>query len=267
MYKIYTLLLFVLPIFKIDSMHLGLKTNKNLRFNKSNFQMRPSNPRFSNRSIANNKFDNHLISRFVKKNNYSRFGTTKNKKEFNDIEFNKITQLFREYNYLTFSDQTNRAFESVVLSRMEEAIKIYINGGGDINIKYSDSFAQYGGNFNLRDENDHTLLMKAIFDGNYIIAKMLINTGADVNIQNNDRVTALILAAANGNEEIVELLINANADVNIQDEEGTTALMIAAKKGHREAVEVLIWKDATLIYKINEEGQLLCTQQRVVQIL
>lgn len=82
--------------------------------------------------------------------------------------------------------------------------------------------------FNNREE----ILLNAAYNGNTIIAQILINTGADVNAKGSYGWTPLMLAAGCGNTEVAKMLLDAGADVNIEDKNGNTALMIAEKYRH-----------------------------------
>jgi len=107
---------------------------------------------------------------------------------------------------------------------------------------------QPGIDINLSDETGNTLLTQAIIDGEYEIAKILIENGADVNVRHNIKykflysiakgkpslynVTPLMLACAKGQKELVELLIQKGAKVNAIDDflENAYTFLIKARE-------------------------------------
>lgn len=90
-----------------------------------------------------------------------------------------------------------------------EAIKTYLNNGGDVNARNGHNetplmlaashcnleilklLIDNGGDVNARDDGGYTPLMWATIP---LVAKILINNGADVNARNNWNETALIVA-------------------------------------------------------------------------
>ena len=91
---------------------------------------------------------------------------------------------------------------------------------------------------NIPDNDGETPLIKAVKEGNYNIARILIENGADLNIQNEgDGSTALIEAVRTDRLRPVErvniarMLIDNGADIHIQDKDGDTAYGIAEEIG------------------------------------
>ncbi len=70
----------------------------------------------------------------------------------------------------------------------------------------------------------YTPLMVAAREGNFEIAKWLVENGANVNARARDGHTALMMAAYNRYPDIVKLLIQNGADVNAVSNQGHTAL-------------------------------------------
>ena len=80
-----------------------------------------------------------------------------------------------------------------------EAVKQYLDAGGDVNAKDKDSAAP---------------LHYAAYNGNKEIVEMLISKGADLNISDNEAITPLHLSAKASDFEISQLLISSGANVN-----------------------------------------------------
>ncbi len=95
-----------------------------------------------------------------------------------------------------------------------------------------------------------TALKFAAMNGNFEIAKLLIDRGCDPNAADQDGWTALQNAAGLGHTEIVEILLAAGADPNRStmnadpDEQGRTPLTDASYEGHEEIVALLLRNDA-----------------------
>ena len=99
-------------------------------------------------------------------------------------------------------------------------------------------------NINLRDKNDITPLLFAVYNNNDIeIVKILLNhPKIDVNLQDNLGNTALLEAVYKKRKEIVKLLLeHPKIDVNVQnDNDKDTALLIAVDDNNMEMVELLL---------------------------
>ncbi len=125
-----------------------------------------------------------------------------------------------------------------------------------------------------RDDEQHTALHLAAFEGHYAVVGLLIQHGADVNaidgmgrtplmfaasgpyprtvqylldagalvdvVDNDEQFTALMFAAAEGQLENVKLLAEAGADRNRKDVDGETAIDFAKANGHTELVQWLM---------------------------
>jgi hypothetical protein len=77
---------------------------------------------------------------------------------------------------------------------------------------------------NLQDFTGQTTLMKAAWDNNLEIVKLLLERGANVNLQRSSGETALMDAVVKNNIEIIKLLIEHGADINIKDIENQKAI-------------------------------------------
>ena len=88
--------------------------------------------------------------------------------------------------------------------------------------------------------NDLYLIHDAAIQGQFHVAKILLQNGADVNAKNNNQYTPLHHAADKGHSKIAELLIQSGADVHAKSSYQSTPLHYAARNGYLEVVEVLL---------------------------
>ncbi|KAF5585015.1 ankyrin protein [Fusarium subglutinans] len=105
-------------------------------------------------------------------------------------------------------------------------------------------------------------LMLASKNGHCDIARWLISHGADVN-ERYKKESAIWLASSNGHVEVVELLLDAGADHNTCGVHGTPILGLAAIKGDEEVME-LLWKRGADVNAGDrwEQTPLHCTAER-----
>ncbi len=106
---------------------------------------------------------------------------------------------------------------------------------------------EVGVDVNTYDENKHTALMLAAYNGHHHIIKALINKGANVALVDEMNRTALMFASTGPFPQAVKMLIDAGAEVNaIDNKEKWTPVMIAAAEGQLEVVKILVANDADL---------------------
>ncbi|KFW01608.1 KN motif and ankyrin repeat domain-containing protein 4, partial [Eurypyga helias] len=130
---------------------------------------------------------------------------------------------------------------------------------------------------NLADRNGNTALHYSVSHSNFLIAKLLLDTGRNshsaqpwlllgvevalchscqwgtvpqgmivvgrvslspVRLQGGQ--TALMLGVSHERDDMVRALLSCQADVNLQDEEGRTALMVACRLGNTNIVRLLL---------------------------
>ncbi|XP_048456853.1 ankyrin repeat and EF-hand domain-containing protein 1a [Rhincodon typus] len=106
----------------------------------------------------------------------------------------------------------------------------------------------------VQDKFFTTPLMAACADGNYALAKYLVETKANVNAHDNLLWTPLHHACHSGEQSIVELLLNAGASVNAVSINGATPLMRAIESCRLECVTSLINHGASVDME-NNKGQ------------
>ncbi|KAJ3642022.1 hypothetical protein Zmor_028486 [Zophobas morio] len=114
-----------------------------------------------------------------------------------------------------------------------DVIKLMIEKGIDVNVQ---------------DGNGKTALQLACKNGDYGIAKKLLNSGASINNVDKDKMNALHYASESSkdNRDVIKLLIEKGIDVNVQNGNGKTALQLACKSGVYENAEVLLNSGASI---------------------
>jgi ankyrin repeat protein len=84
-----------------------------------------------------------------------------------------------------------------------------------------------------------SMLITAVNNNNFDIAKLLIEHKADVNWRDSMNTTALIYAASAGNKAIVMLLLDNGADINADDGQGNTVLSAAEESEYPELIKLI----------------------------
>lgn len=99
---------------------------------------------------------------------------------------------------------------------------------------------QSGANVDARDVNGRTALMFASSGPFVDTVEVLLKNGADVNVQGKlEGFTALMTAAAEGQADVVRLLLKNGADAKLEDSDGDSAEKFARDKGHAEVIGLL----------------------------
>ena len=109
-----------------------------------------------------------------------------------------------------------------------DAVKSFIDNGGDINKNYGIYEPIY-------------LIIEAVYNEHYDIAKLLIYNGADVNVSDSDR-TALHYAIDNSDYDMVKLLIDNGADIKKNTDDGDSPLLLT--DSNWKLIKLLIEKGA-----------------------
>ncbi|XP_072907399.1 ankyrin repeat and EF-hand domain containing 1a isoform X1 [Hemitrygon akajei] len=107
---------------------------------------------------------------------------------------------------------------------------------------------------NVQDKYFTTPLMAACADGNFTLAKYLVEAKANVNAYDNLMWTPLHHACHAGQLDIVELLVKAGASVNAVSINGATPLMRAIESCRLDCVKYLINQGANVELE-NSKGQ------------
>ena len=96
-------------------------------------------------------------------------------------------------------------------------------------------------------------LLQAIWKGDILAVKELVDQGVDPNAQTKLGISPLHMAAKKQETEIPSLLIAKGADVNAGDQNGKTALMEAASAGRAANAQVLLSAGAK-VNAVDENG-------------
>jgi hypothetical protein len=101
---------------------------------------------------------------------------------------------------------------------------------------------QQGLDVNVRDADEKTVLMHAVFDANKPMVEYLLANGADVNLVDSYGETALHHATWKNSEEVVKLLLTRKPQMDPRNSCGGTPLWKAVKfsKGKGEIIELLL---------------------------
>lgn len=111
-----------------------------------------------------------------------------------------------------------------------ETVRLLIDAGADVNMKYTDS--RY-------PENDSTPLIFALNAGNNEMIRLLLEAGAGHDEDGSCTEDALICAVALG-AETLRAMLDAGADPDKPADDGSTALMFAARTSSVDILRILI---------------------------
>lgn len=106
----------------------------------------------------------------------------------------------------------------------------------------------------VRNAQQQTPLMAAVYQGHTDLALLLIQAGADVNAQDAIANSPFLYAGAEGMLAIVREALNHGADFTVLNRYGGTALIPAAEKGHLDVVKLLAHTPNYPINHINRLG-------------
>ena len=105
----------------------------------------------------------------------------------------------------------------------------------------------------IQDEVVSTFLVEVVRDGDYKLAKLLLNYKPNIGIVHNN-TNALIEAAYHGHEDCLQLLLDHGAQVNLQNSNEDTALIVASQRCHTKCVECLLGRKDTDVNLCNRSG-------------
>ncbi|QEC44754.1 ankyrin repeat domain-containing protein [Pseudobacter ginsenosidimutans] len=106
----------------------------------------------------------------------------------------------------------------------------------------------------IRDGENRTPLMNALYQNRLEAAKVLIRAGASVNAQDRVLNTPFLYAGASGFTDIVRLCMKSGADYTIFNRYNGSALIPACERGHVETVAAILEDKKFPIDHINRLG-------------
>lgn len=127
------------------------------------------------------------------------------------------------------------AFGQNVDEKLYKAVK-------ENNLSNVDELLKQNANPNFTEENSWmkvNLLITAVNNDNYDIAKKLIENKAKVNWKDGFNTDALMYACSKGNIKIVNLLLENGADINSKDNQGNSVLSAAKESNNKELVSLI----------------------------
>ncbi|KAL4236788.1 hypothetical protein ACF0H5_005174 [Mactra antiquata] len=107
------------------------------------------------------------------------------------------------------------------------------------NLEGLKNYLKNGGNVNLKDATQVTLLHKAVADGDLEKTKLLIEYKCSLDLEDDHGCTPVYVAIDNNQHNILELLVNSGACVNAYVDH-TTPLMLAVMKEDLKSVNILV---------------------------
>lgn len=109
-------------------------------------------------------------------------------------------------------------------------------------------------NPNITDDDNETLLTKAVVKGDWPVVKNLLNKNANPNVFDSNGLPLIALLARDGHNELIELLLAKGADIHLRSDEGLTAIYMAAKHNQASTLTLLAEKGANINVQ-NENGR------------
>jgi hypothetical protein len=153
-----------------------------------------------------------------------------------------------ETDYVKDSGQQDTDFNAKDKNGVTALMKAALRGHTDI----VQALLAQGADVNATDVLGFTILMTAAKRGHTDTVQALLAHGADVNAKAFNGYTAVMPTAGQGYTETVKALLAAGADVNAKDNKGGTALMWTAGRGHTETVKALLAAGADVNAKDND---------------
>lgn len=154
-----------------------------------------------------------------------------------------------------------------------EVVNLLINNGADLNLKNDDDLTallcavwelsndvalrliEAGAEVNhISDEHGASAFSQACLLGEAILCEALSEAGADINWRNGNGETALLVTARVRTDYVIEFII-AGADFNLTDRKGRSPLFIAASKGDTNSVNLMVTRTETIIDQTDHTGR------------
>ncbi len=173
--------------------------------------------------------------------------------QFSNLGFIGVVILFLTYNYWSPESYLHRAVKKSDI----EAVKKYLEKGGNINIKsifghtalliaskcasqeMLSFLIEQGANVNATLDCLESPLHWAVASRDPFRVELLIKNGARVNWQDDLGYTPLHWAVSRDFLEVAQVLINHGADINIRTDDNKTVIEVALEKKNEKMLEIL----------------------------
>lgn len=109
-------------------------------------------------------------------------------------------------------------------------------------------------NPNIGDDNNETLLAKAVVKGDWSVVKTLLNKNANPNVCDSNGLPLIALLARDGYNDLIELFLDKGADIHLSSNKGFTAVYMAAKYNQTSTLKLLAEKGADINVQ-DEDGR------------
>ena len=103
---------------------------------------------------------------------------------------------------------------------------------------------EYGAELCMKESLAASVLCQAVFDGDILLLKRLLNAGIQVNAADYDKRTAAHIAAAEGNVAAIKVLAEHGADLTLKDRWNNTVPHEAGRSNARQLLEFLNAREA-----------------------
>ena len=98
---------------------------------------------------------------------------------------------------------------------------------------------EYGAELCMKESLAASVLCQAVFDGDILLLKRLLNAGIQVDAADYDKRTAAHIAAAEGNVAAIKVLADHGADLTLKDRWNNTVQYEAERSNARQLLDYL----------------------------
>jgi ankyrin repeat protein len=108
-----------------------------------------------------------------------------------------------------------------------------------------------GADVNAKDQSKLSVILKALQESDFPLAKLLIERGAKLDCVDEAHKTPLLWAAYYGQADLIKLMLARGADINAHDDLGQGGVQLARKGGRTDVAAMLHKAGATLPTTVN----------------
>lgn len=193
--------------------------------------------------------------KLVNKELNNKLSVTEISNLFQKIRYNRFSYLFKKLKEKSTLEQPN-------INELNSRLNSIINNEVEFDPEEVIQLLIAGADLNLKDQNENTILSKAIAQGSKELIEVIKELGFNVvsDLHDTFKLTPLMKASSYGHKNIVSMLLKLAADIDSKDIYKGTALIYACKRGHTDIVKLLIDHnadvnhigDTAIYYKIDE---------------